>query len=712
LTTGTGGIAKFFSGSDEASTGLISLVGGVVNARLAVDETTTSFSPALGAGGSYALFRMLSSAPTITGLTGDAVSFVHEGSPVALDASANTQVADSDSPDFNGGTVTVYFASNTGIAAEDKLGITNQGSATGQIGVSGSNVLFEGVVLGTFTGGTSGANLVVTLNATATPTSVAALLRALNYSNLNATSTIGQSNRQVAITMTDGDGGTSETATVTVSISMRTLSIVSGNNQSGPVNQALAAGPILKVLNAGGSPTANVSLTVTANAGQIRLPVLSNLSDTYTTGGSLIDNINWKTHQFTTGNTAVILDQVALLLNKVEAASYPSTVQVEASIYTVNNFGVPGIEIGTSGIQSAVLPAATTWKTMVFSSPIELSPNTSYALVVKGSNSPGFKWGNVRPGSTGPTGWAAFVSSKTTDGSITNWVDGAVSNAFILTGSTPLSATQTLVTNSDGTAALGSWILGDRAGTQQLLVTNGNLLGSPLTITATATAVLPSAPTNLSYTPGNGQVSLSFTPGYDGGSAITNYLYSLDNGSSWTAFNPADTSSPVTITGLTNGGTYPVRIRAVNVAGQGAASAAISVNSVIPLTNPSITVDPIANQTYTGSALTPAIVVKDGNTTLAPTTDYTITSYADNINVGTATVTITGAGNYTGTKTQTFAIVPKAASSLTIDPIANQTYTGSALTPAVVVKDGNTTLTATTDYTVAYTNNTNVVRLR
>jgi hypothetical protein len=44
---------------------------------------------------------------------------------------------------------------------------------------------------------------------------------------------------------------------------------------------------------------------------------------------------------------------------------------------------------------------------------------------------------------------------------------------------------------------------------------------------------------------------------------------------------------------------------------------------------------------------------------------------------------------------------------LTIDPIANQTYTGSALTPAIVVKDGGTTLTEGTDYSVAYANNTN-----
>jgi hypothetical protein len=128
--------------------------------------------------------------------------------------------------------------------------------------------------------------------------------------------------------------------------------------------------------------------------------------------------------------------------------------------------------------------------------------------------------------------------------------------------------------------------------------------------------------------------------------------------------------------------------------------------TIVPKEASTLTIDAIANQTYTRAAFTPAVVVKDGATTLALTTDYTV-AYTDNINVGTATVTITGVGNYSGTKTQTFTIVPKAASTLTIEAIANQTFTGAALTPAVVVKDGATTLTATTDYTVAYTSNTN-----
>jgi gliding motility-associated-like protein len=71
-----------------------------------------------------------------------------------------------------------------------------------------------------------------------------------------------------------------------------------------------------------------------------------------------------------------------------------------------------------------------------------------------------------------------------------------------------------------------------------------------------------------------------------------------------------------------------------------------------------LTIDAIANQTYTGSAITPTVVVKDDSTMLTLGTDYTV-AYSNNTNVGTATVTITGTGNYTGTKTQTFSITPK-----------------------------------------------------
>ena len=183
------------------------------------------------------------------------------------------------------------------------------------------------------------------------------------------------------------------------------------------------------------------------------------------------------------------------------------------------------------------------------------------------------------------------------------------------------------------------------------------------------------------------------------GSAITPPVIVKDGATTLTL----GTDYSVAYSNNTNVGTATVTITGVgNYTGTKTQTFAITSKPVI-----SLTIAPIADQTYTGSALTPALVVKDGATTLTQGTDYSV-AYSNNTNVGTATVTITGIGIYVGSKTQTFAIVAKAASTLSIDAIDNQTYTGAALTPMVVVKDGSTTLTGTTDYTVAYTNNTNV----
>jgi hypothetical protein len=90
-----------------------------------------------------------------------------------------------------------------------------------------------------------------------------------------------------------------------------------------------------------------------------------------------------------------------------------------------------------------------------------------------------------------------------------------------------------------------------------------------------APATAPTAPTSLSATISSGNVSISFTQGSDGGSAITNYKYSLNGGSTFTAFDPADTTSPVVIGGLTNGVAYNIQLKAVNSIGDSDASATV-----------------------------------------------------------------------------------------------------------------------------------------
>ena len=117
-------------------------------------------------------------------------------------------------------------------------------------------------------------------------------------------------------------------------------------------------------------------------------------------------------------------------------------------------------------------------------------------------------------------------------------------------------------------------------------------------------------------------------------------------------------------------------------------------------------VQPIASQPYTGSAIEPTVTVKDGRKTLTAGTDYTVT-YKDNTNVGTATATVTGTGNYTGSVETKFNITVKALTASMVQDIAAQTYTGSPIVPKLTVKDGETALSKDTDYTVKYRNNLN-----
>jgi hypothetical protein len=90
------------------------------------------------------------------------------------------------------------------------------------------------------------------------------------------------------------------------------------------------------------------------------------------------------------------------------------------------------------------------------------------------------------------------------------------------------------------------------------------------------------APTNLVATHGNHSASIAFTSGATGGGTISNYKYSLNSGS-FSAFSPAQTTSPVSITSLTNGTPYTVALKAVTQSGDGTSSSNVSVTpSTVP----------------------------------------------------------------------------------------------------------------------------------
>ena len=115
--------------------------------------------------------------------------------------------------------------------------------------------------------------------------------------------------------------------------------------------------------------------------------------------------------------------------------------------------------------------------------------------------------------------------------------------------------------------------------------------------------------------------------------------------------------------------------------------------------------------TYTGSEIAGKPVVQKiaDSYILKEGTDYKL-AYRNNINAGTASVTVTavkGSG-FTGEATVSFTINPKPVSSLTVSNISEKyDYTGKKIEPSVLVSDGNRKLTGN-DYTVSYSKNIDI----
>ena len=117
---------------------------------------------------------------------------------------------------------------------------------------------------------------------------------------------------------------------------------------------------------------------------------------------------------------------------------------------------------------------------------------------------------------------------------------------------------------------------------------------------------------------------------------------------------------------------------------------------------------PAGDYTYTGAAQAPVPSVVVDGTTLVADTDYSV-SYADNVNAGDATVTVSGEGNYKDSASTTFEITRKGidAGDVTVQELAAVTYTGAEQTPAIEIRYNGAVLANETDYTAAYSNNLN-----
>lgn len=120
-----------------------------------------------------------------------------------------------------------------------------------------------------------------------------------------------------------------------------------------------------------------------------------------------------------------------------------------------------------------------------------------------------------------------------------------------------------------------------------------------------------------------------------------------------------------------------------------------------------VNVENLAEQTYCGSEIKPEIKAVYGSEELKEGKDYTV-SYSNNIEAGTATVTLKGKGEFDGSVTETFRINPEDIANTDMVEIRNQVYTGQAVTPQLDISFGGIALVYGKDYTTNYSNNYNI----
>jgi trimeric autotransporter adhesin len=197
----------------------------------------------------------------------------------------------------------------------------------------------------------------------------------------------------------------------------------------------------------------------------------------------------------------------------------------------------------------------------------------------------------------------------------------------------------------------------------------GTSLSSSTSAAVTATTV-PQAPTIGTATRTTGVVyggspsaSLTFTAGATGGSSITNYKYSTD-GTNYTAFSPAQTTSPLTFSGLTAGTSYAFRLKAVNANGDSAASSAAS--SITAATVPQAPT--ITSSAGYGTSGQVVVEISPNNNGGSEITSYTVTASPGGATATGSSTTIAVNGltdntSYSFTAVATNAIGNSASSS-------------------------------------------------